>query len=772
MAGFNLNGLQEAKDKYSTDVLSALLDDANLLDITQNKELQTLILKTSGKLLSLITLPDNLKSLLPENALSEEEKLFDTNSPYGELDKQETKAKIINDFKKQFETTVLGKFNLKTEDLVKFKDATKEERKIQIKNYIENNPKFQSLAGSIATKVNLFNSLIDKQLDSGKELFDLIKSNERIYVSGIVIDELTGDPIKGAEVKFTSPNYENIRGFSDTTNKKGKFTIEIPSASFNDPLARLTPEEIEQVRKVSNILSGTSPSSSNIQLKNNTPLDTLITNNPILINFNGSVYLPDLITEEPDNDVTQSTLTGSNSGSAITTSTPNPITQPDLSGYTLYSAKDENGTPTQPLYSGLTDLSGSFNFSIPKDVEYISISKGSGTNLVLYTTFNSSELDLETSAYLEIPNPQSNNKTLSNTTIATANGSTSDLSKDIITIKKTKYTTGNLSPYKGNGTVKDKVIVKLTPITKTLEEEKINALLPNLATTQELTKDKKDAKWYQNEKLAKVSRELTSTMLPVVLVMAASFGVSELGKKIEKGKGKLEDLLNEVSCPTTPEGEISKEAILKIIAKKNKLVKQLNNTLNIINTTTKALSIAGTSIEVMNASYMILKNIPIPTSTGAPGVPGLPINVINTIEDTKIKIDKTIASLRGFNLGLLATLVVLRQTLVKIIAYLNALDNMIQFCSPEASQEPIAAELLALTIQQAEQTSPVVVSVNGFDLAIETEPSPNTLKRRRAIAKNKQNVIMLQGEWSFSSIDQILMDELVFYIQVNNLKAD
>jgi hypothetical protein len=772
MAGFNLNGLQEAKDKYSTDVLSALLDDSNLLDITQNKELQTLILKTSGKLLSLITLPDDLKSLLPENTLSEEEKFFDNNPADGELNKQETKDKIINDFKKQFETTVLGKFNLKTDDLVKFKDATKEERKILIKNYIENNPKFQSLAGSIATKVNLFNSLIDKQLDSGKELFDLIKSNERIYVSGIVIDELTGDPIKGAQVKFSSPNYEDIRGFSDTTNRKGKFTIEIPSASFSDPLAKLTPEEIEQVRKISNILSGTPPSSSNIQLGNNTQTTIPTTNNPVLINFNGSVYLPDLITEEPDNDVIQTTLTGSNSGSAISSPTTNPITQPDLSGYTLYSSKDENGTPTQPLYSGLTDLSGSFNFSIPKDVEYISISKGSGTNLVLYTTFNTAELDLETSNYLEIPNPQSNNETLSNTTVATAKGSTSDLSKDTITIKKSKYTTGNLPPYKGNGTVKDKVIVKLTPITKTLEEEKINALLPNLATTQELTKDKKDAKWYQNEKLAKVSRELTSTMLPVVLVMAASFGVSELGKKIEKGKGKLEDLLNEVSCPTTPEGEISKEAILKIIAKKNKLVKQLNNTLNIINTTTKALSIAGTSIEVMNASYMILKNIPIPTSTGVPGVPGLPINVINNIEDTKIQIDKTIASLRGFNLGLLATLVVLRQTLVKIISYLNALDNMIQFCSPEASQEPIAAELLALTIQQAEQTSPVVVSVNGFDLAIETEPSPNTLKRRRAIAKNKQNVVMLQGEWSFSSIDQILMDELVFYIQVNNLKAD
>ena len=97
---------------------------------------------------------------------------------------------------------------------------------------------------------------------------------------------------------------------------------------------------------------------------------------------------------------------------------------------------------------------------------------------------------------------------------------------------------------------------------------------------------------------------------------------------------------------------------------------------------------------------------------------------------------------------------------------------MIQFCSPDSAQEEISAELLALSIQQTEQTSPVVVNVNGFSLAIETEPTTNPLKRRRAIAKNKSNIIMLQGEYSFSSIDQILMDELVFYIQVNNLKAD
>jgi len=57
-------------------------------------------------------------------------------------------------------------------------------------------------------------------------------------------------------------------------------------------------------------------------------------------------------------------------------------------------------------------------------------------------------------------------------------------------------------------------------------------------------------------------------------------------------------------------------------------------------------------------------------------------------------------------------------------------------------------------------------------MGVETEITENSLKRRRAIATNKQNLVMLKGEWSFSSIDQILIDELVFYIQQNNLKAD
>ena len=87
-------------------------------------------------------------------------------------------------------------------------------------------------------------------------------------------------------------------------------------------------------------------------------------------------------------------------------------------------------------------------------------------------------------------------------------------------------------------------------------------------------------------------------------------------------------------------------------------------------------------------------------------------------------------------------------------------------------QEQVSQQLLDSTINQSNQLSPVVTNVNGFAMDVESEQHTKSLKRRRAIAKNTQGITMLRGEWSFSSNDQILIDELVFYIKQNNLKAE
>ena len=82
-------------------------------------------------------------------------------------------------------------------------------------------------------------------------------------------------------------------------------------------------------------------------------------------------------------------------------------------------------------------------------------------------------------------------------------------------------------------------------------------------------------------------------------------------------------------------------------------------------------------------------------------------------------------------------------------------------------------QLLDATLSQEEDGNPALIEVNGFTLSIQedTNNPVGTLKRRFAIAKNVNGVTVLKGEPSFSSGDQVLLDELAFYITSNNLKG-
>jgi hypothetical protein len=314
--------------------------------------------------------------------------------------------------------------------------------------------------------------------------------------------------------------------------------------------------------------------------------------------------------------------------------------------------------------------------------------------------------------------------------------------------------------YKGDNTIKNNIgIIQLQPLVPSIEQDKIKSSQLDQSQVKNLTKGKKDASYYSQEIISNQVNVLKNTLLPSVLTMIAPFGLSQIS---DISPQEFSKYIDQATCPTQTELD-------NLIKRKNQLVKQLNNSLNLINNTTKALGITGGIIETLNIAFQILKNIPIPSAIA--GV-GLPINVILAIQDNKERIDRLIGKLRNVNIGILSIVIVLRQTLIQTIQLLNLLDQLIQKCYPEAEQEKIAFELNQLTQQQSNQLDPVVTNINGFEMGVETEITEKPLKRKRAIARNKQGVVMLRGEWSFSSIDQILIDELVFYIQQNNLKAD
>jgi hypothetical protein len=159
-------------------------------------------------------------------------------------------------------------------------------------------------------------------------------------------------------------------------------------------------------------------------------------------------------------------------------------------------------------------------------------------------------------------------------------------------------------------------------------------------------------------------------------------------------------------------------------------------------------------------------------------------NLINTIINENSSLDPN--SLTSINqnsalntLNLLTNQIFSNQSPQIISSTLNNLQNQTNLISISSSptliaqtnqvnQFAISNQLTDLTNQNLKPIS----DINGFLMDVESENTPSPIKRRRAIAKNKQNIIMLTGEWSYSSIDQILIDELVFYIQQNDLKAD
>jgi len=240
-------------------------------------------------------------------------------------------------------------------------------------------------------------------------------------------------------------------------------------------------------------------------------------------------------------------------------------------------------------------------------------------------------------------------------------------------------------------------------------------------------------------------------------------------------KIQLQKLIKDkLVCPANIEG------LNRIINLKNKLTKQLNNLYskiesinNILNPIETIIPKTETGIQTAQTTIDAVSFIP---STVATPIPVGPILF-------GIKAIKILRSLIGKGKGVIgegtSSINLLLDKLQTVIDLLEIVDMAINSCAEELGgdleeQEQINQELLNSTNQQEQQLSPVINNFNGFDLnVVPVEGSTvGTLKRRQAIAKNPQGVIMLSGEPSFSSNDQILIDQLIFYIKQNDLKAE
>jgi hypothetical protein len=345
-------------------------------------------------------------------------------------------------------------------------------------------------------------------------------------------------------------------------------------------------------------------------------------------------------------------------------------------------------------------------------------------------------------------------------------GKTTSDKKISISVSLKGYTPQNFIPYYGDDTIKSNLgVIQLQLIQKSLDQDKIDSTLLTDSQINGLTKSINSPSSFFQKKLTTSIINVKSRLIPLILTLIAGFGVTQVNKLIAKGTPKISDIQNQITCPTQAE-------LARIISRKNRLVKQLNRLLKVIQSTEKFINSIKKFIDTISKTILGLdiSSLALPSSI-PPGI-GIPVGIINKSGDVINLLKNQIKGEQGKIDNLVSPLTLLKSVIAQALQYLNLLDNLVQHCYPDANQEQISAELTAITTDESNQESPIVTDVNGFTMGVETEVTDSSLKRRRAIATNKQGVVMLKGEFSFSSIDQILIDELVFYIQTNNLKAD
>lgn len=263
-----------------------------------------------------------------------------------------------------------------------------------------------------------------------------------------------------------------------------------------------------------------------------------------------------------------------------------------------------------------------------------------------------------------------------------------------------------------------------------------------------------------NNKVAAV-REKAITQLTN---LATDLGIEGL----ETGNPQLPNL-----CP--PQNILDKAAIIR-----DALLTDLENTAKYVNVINQSLTIVNAVLKGSIDAITAINLLKTTSSVGvkaAPVVPGFVTALLADLDDirTLLTFDtegnpKLVKLKRVVENG--TTYVSTAANIVNILlGLLSVIDQVLQKCGKEIT--PVGDDIKNLTsvITTAENTNTNTI-YKGFTFEIVDKYFSPTLNQKIGQAKNKQGIVLLQTEPSFTQDPKVLIEELKLIIDRDNLKAD
>ena len=214
--------------------------------------------------------------------------------------------------------------------------------------------------------------------------------------------------------------------------------------------------------------------------------------------------------------------------------------------------------------------------------------------------------------------------------------------------------------------------------------------------------------------IGKIVDAIKTKLIPLVITLLLSFGISKLSQK------------NRKTCP-------SPDALRDVIRTRNRVVRQLNQMFKMI-VINSALAFAFRSLaQILKGVRLAMDGLSIPQAIGvipAKDFGGLiaaaPYSMTAKLQHINDELEKLEEKSEGISKATLVSLVFVIAGTATVILLLKSIDQMTQECAEEngvtdLELTAINQELLDLSEEEAEDGNPIIGNVNGFIFSVETD---------------------------------------------------
>ncbi len=271
--------------------------------------------------------------------------------------------------------------------------------------------------------------------------------------------------------------------------------------------------------------------------------------------------------------------------------------------------------------------------------------------------------------------------------------------------------------------------------------------------------------------ILKQGQKLSKFVVPLALNLLREYAVDQAKQEVEAQEISPEEL-REKFCPSN---------LQDIIQKRNDAVEYLNNTgarLDSLSITVDFGANFASLLQGLVTGLKTTKTIATQVLSFIPLTPGAAVSAIDTVGDIvdslTFNADGTprIPPVKITASQVSPAVASVQSTILKCVDLLGRLDILINLCDPNSTLVPLSDSINDIIVNESlAEASQNDTTYKGFILEIETKPYTDRVNQNRAVGKNKSGIVLIATDYSFASDPQVLITELKFIIDRDDLKA-